>query len=370
MTKILVPPTRPVLPNFDQYVDEIKSIWQTGAMTNNGPKLRTFKSKLQEYLNHPNLDLFVNGHSALEIALHSLKLDGEVITSPFTFISTTNAIVRSGLTPVFCDVDNTYNIDPNKIEELITEKTSAIVTPHIFGIPCDVKRIEEIAAKHNLKLIFDAAQAFGTKVDGRHVVLFGDITMVSFHAIKIFNSIEGGMLVYKAPSLQKTFELYRNFGVNYETSDVDLCGFNAKMNEFQAAMGLCNLPNFENEIATRHKLALRYAEKLAPIAGVKIFDYKENVRYNHAYYPVLIDEAEFGLNRDTVWERLRDEGIMTRKLYDRLTCDTVAHAENGRRGDLSTARKLSTMSLDLPMYGTLTFDDVDLIANSIAELKR
>ena len=365
----LIAPTKPVLPPYEDYITEIKSIWQTGMLTNNGPKLKEFKRRLQEYTTCPNLDLFVNGHGALVTALKALELSGEVITSPFTFASTTNAIVQAGLTPVFCDIDGTYNIDANKIADCITDKTCAIVTPHIFGIPCNVEKIQDIAECYSLKVIYDAAQAFGTKINGKHIVSYGDITMVSFHAIKIFNSIEGGMLVYKNPALQKKFELYRNFGINYETNDVEVCGYNAKMNEFQAAMGICNLKGIESEIEKRHCLAKYYAENLKNIPGIIPFNYSADIRYNHAYYPVIVNEMEFGITRDELHKRLRERGIATRKLYDKLTCDTFVHC--GKYKQVAPhAEKISRQTLDLPIYGDLTSMDIELIAEEINKSRR
>ena len=366
---LLIRPTKPVLPPYEEYIAEIKSIWQTGLMTNNGPKLKEFKRRLQEYTACPNLDLFVNGHSALLAALKVLELKGEVITSPFTFASTTNAIVQAGLTPVFCDIDDSYNIDADKIQACITDKTCAIVTPHIFGIPCDVEKIRAIADRYGLKVIYDAAQAFGTKIRGQHIVAYGDITMVSFHAIKIFNSIEGGMLVYKDSTLQKKFELYRNFGINYETGDIELCGCNAKMNEFQAAMGLCNLKGIEAEIAKRHLLAECYAEKLRTVSGLEPFNYAADIRYNHAYYPIIVDEKAFGLSRDALHERLRERGIFTRKLYDRLTCNSAIHFGKYKQ-DVPRAEKISRRTLDLPIYGDLTAEDIASIIDEVAKIQR
>lgn len=362
-----ISPTKPVLPSYEDYISEIKSIWETGLMTNNGPKVKKFGEQLCQYVDCPNVNLFVNGHSALLTALKVLNISGEVITSPFTFISTTNAIVQAGLTPVFCDVDDSYNIDATKIESCITAKTCAIVTPHIFGIPCDVEKIQSIADKYNLKIIYDAAQAFGTKINGRHIVTYGDITMVSFHAIKIFNSIEGGLLVYKDANLRKKFELYRNFGIDYETGDVEVCGYNAKMNEFQAAMGICNLSGIEQEIETRHRLAEYYGEKLQTVNGIKPFNYNDNVRYNHAYYPVIVEE-KFGISRNELWKKLKERGIFTRKLYDRLTCNMSIH--NGKyKQNIKHAEKISHQTLDLPIYGDLTLEEIDRIIEEIKNIQ-
>ena len=363
----IIKPTKPVLPKYEDYIEEIKSIWETGSMTNNGPKLQKLRQILIEYTDCPNCELFVSGHWALVTALKAMKLSGEVLTSPFTFVSTTNAIAQAGLTPVFCDIDETYQLDPLKLEQHITEKTCAIVTPHIFGIPCDVDGIQEIADRHGLKVIYDAAQAFGTMVHGKHIGAYGDATMFSFHAIKVYNSIEGGMLAYSDESLRESLELYRNFGINHAHDDeVEVCGYNAKMDEFRAAMGLVNLRRLEEEIARRHELAQHYADVLADIPGVSAYAYREDIRYNHAYYPVLIEEREAGISRDELCEALKKRGVQTRKLYARLTCDNPIFSEYKR--DTEYADLVKEKALDLPIYGDLNIEDIDYIGASIKEL--
>ena len=362
----IIKPTKPVLPKYEDYIEEIKSIWETGAMTNNGPKLQKFKAALVDYTGGSNIDLFVNGHAALLTALKSLDLHGEVITSPFTFVSTTNAIVQAGLTPVFSDIDSTYNLDPNKIERHITEKTCAIVTPHIFGIPCDVESIQKIADQYGLKVIYDGAQAFGTKIGNQHIGNFGDITMFSFHAIKVFNSIEGGMLMYRNSELQQKFELYRNFGINYNTADVELCGYNAKMNEFQAAMGLVNLPGLETEIKKRCRLAEAYRWAFAKITGLSTFSYQKDIRYNFAYYPVRVDEKAFGHSRDELYSYLQENGVLTRKLYNQLTCDNAIYKNQYSR-DVSYAESVAESALDFPIYGDLSEENINYITEVILQ---
>lgn len=269
--------TQPVMPEIEDYMKEIRSIWDTGIMTNYGEKAARFKELLAAYTGCTHLDLFVNGHSALMIALQAMQLEGEVITSPFTFVSTTNAIVQNGLTPVFGDIDDSYNLSSESLEQLITDKTCAIVTPHIFGIPCDVERIEEIAKKYHLKVIYDGAQAFGTKIKGKAIGCFGDVTMFSLHAIKVFNSIEGGILFYQEEEFHKKLELYRNFGISYGEmgNDVDVVGMNGKMNEFQAAMGIVNLPGVDVEIEKRKHLAELYCEYLKEIPGIQTYSYRK-----------------------------------------------------------------------------------------------
>lgn len=362
--------TQPVLADKESYIREISSIWDTKSMTNNGEKVKKFQKMLNDYIKCPNIDLVVNGHSALLLAIKAMQLEGEVITSPFTFVSTTNAIVQNGLTPVFGDIDESYNLDPKHIEELITDQTCAIITPHIFGIPCDVLAIERIAQKYNLKVIYDGAQAFGTRVGGKAIAHYGDATIFSFHAIKVFNSIEGGAIVYQEESLRRLFELYRNFGISYGESgnDVEVIGINAKMNEFQAAMGIVNLERLDNELNLRRNLANTYCECLKDIPGVDTYDYSQKIDYNYAYFPIKVTK-EYGMTRDELWRRLKDRGIGTRKLYDKLTCDYSCYrnADYVRKTDY--ADHIKEIALDLPIYGTLSKDDVEYICETIKSMR-
>lgn len=363
--------TQPALANIEDYIQEIRSIWDTKIMTNNGEKVDKFQRMLCDYTQCPNIDLFVNGHSALVIALKTLNLEGEVITSPFTFVSTTNAIVQVGLTPVFGDIDDSYNLSSASIEELITDKTCAIVTPHIFGIPCNVDAIAEIAEQHGLKVIYDGAQAFGTKVNGKSLCAYGDITMYSFHAIKVLNSIEGGALVYKDESLRTQFELYRNFGICYDvdSNDVSVCGINAKMNEFQAAMGIVNLSQHEEEVKKRKILAQIYCERLNDISGIDTYGYKSNIDYNYAYFPIKVTE-EYGITRNELWKKLKEYGIGTRKLYDKLTCDFKCYQDRGYIRKTDNADCVKEIALDLPIYGSLTEEDIEYVCEVIGKLKK
>ena len=362
--------TQPALIDIEAYIEEIKSIWDTKIMTNNGEKVNKFRQMLMDGIGCDNVDLFVNGHSALLIAIKSLGLKGEVITSPFTIISTTNAIVQNGLTPVFGDIDDSYNLDPASVESLLTDKTCAIITPHIFGIPCKVEEIGQIAKKHDLKVIYDGAQAFGTKVNGKSIAHYGDMTMFSFHAIKVFNSIEGGAIVYRDKALHKLFELYRNFGISYgETeNDVDVIGINAKMNEFQAAMGIVNLSRAEEEFALRKRIAEKYCECLKDIPGIKTYDYCEDIDYNYAYFPIKVND-EYGMTRDKLWIKLKENGIGSRKLYDKLACDYTCYKNAGYIRSTRNADKVKEVALDLPMYGTLKEEDVIYICEMIKRFK-
>lgn len=364
--------TKPEMASYEAYIEEIKSIWTDGCMTNNGPKVKKLREELIRYLGCKEADLFVNGHTAILLALKALELphSGEVLTSPFTFVSTTNAIVQSGLTPVFCDIDSTYNIDVESIKRNITEKTCAIVTPHIFGIPCHVEEIEQIAKKYGIKVIYDGAQAFGTKINGKSIVSYGDITMFSFHAIKIFNAIEGGALAYNDISLKEKMELNRNFGITYgATNDVVTDGVNAKMTEFSAAMGLVNLPYVEKTISRRKKLADCYKDVFASIPGVTTYSYEKDIDYNYAYFPVLIDSEEYGMSRDALWAMLKEKGVETRKLYDRLTCDFSYYKDKNYRTDVSYAKEITGRCLDFPMYSSLREEDIEYIGKCLRTVR-
>lgn len=363
--------TQPALADKGSYMREISSIWDTKIMTNNGEKVKKFQGMLRDYIKHPNIDLVVNGHSALLLVIRALQLEGEVITSPFTFVSTTNAIVQNGLTPVFGDIDASYNLDPECVEKLITDKTCAIITPHIFGIPCNVVAIEKIAQKYNLKVIYDGAQAFGTKIKGKSIAHYGDASIFSFHAIKVFNSIEGGAIVYKDGSLNRLFHLYRNFGISYGEfeNEVEVIGINAKMNEFQAAMGIVNLERMDDELELRRKLANRYCECLEDIPGITSYNYSEGIDYNYAYFPIKVTE-EYGMTRDELWRRLKDCGIGTRKLYDQLTCDYSCYKNAGYVRKSDYADYIKKITLDLPIYGTLSEDDVEYICETIKHIRR
>lgn len=367
----IIKATKPEMGSYEAYIEEIKSIWETGSMTNNGPKVQRFCKKLKIYTNCENVDLFVNGHAALSLALKAMHFPegGEVITSPFTFVSTTNAIVQNGLVPLFCDIDSTYNIDIDSIKRNITKKTCAIVAPHIFGIPCHVEEIEKIAKQHNIKVIYDGAQAFGTKINGKNIAEYGDVTMFSLHAIKVFNAVEGGVLVYKDKKLQERLELSRNFGIKYsQVNDVVDDGINAKMTEFSAAMGLINLPKIDEVIKRRKELAECYAKYFADILGIHIYSYEKHIDYNYAYFPIIIDSNECEKTRDEIWEELKKHGIETRKLYDTLTCDYSYYRDKGYKRDIKYATEMTKKCLDFPMYSELKEEDIEYIAKCMKEI--
>ncbi len=362
---------QPVMPFRQSFYTEIESIWDTGILTNNGEKAEKFKKMLSEYLGCPYLDLFVNGHSALLLGIKALGLEGEVITSPFTFVSTTNAIMQNNLIPVFGDIDESYNLTPESIADAITPNTSAIITPHIFGIPCKVEAIAEIAQKFHLKVIYDGAQAFGTRVNGESIGKYGDLCMFSFHAVKVFNSIEGGMITYRNKELGDKFERYRNFGIDYGINEMDvaLIGINAKMNEFQAAMGIVNLPGVESEIERRKAHAELYCCILRDVAGIETYGYEKNVDYNYAYFPIKIGD-EYGRSRDELYMLLKEKQIGSRKLYDKLTYEYSCYRGRNFRKKSVNAEHIKNITLDLPIYGSLKRDEIEYICDVIRKLRK
>lgn len=359
--------TKPFLPPIEEYQYYLKKIWDSNWLTNNGPLHDEFDKEVKKYLSVKNVCLFTNGHLALDIAIKSLNLKGEVITTPFTFASTVHAITMNGLTPVFCDIElNTFNIDPNKIEELITEKTSAIIPVHVFGNPCNVKEVEKIANRYNLKVIYDAAHAFGVEIHGKGIGDYGDISMFSLHATKVFHSIEGGILTFNDESLKAKLNKLKNFGIADEEK-VDLVGLNAKMNEFQAAMGLLNLSYIDEQIEKRKQLTYAYRENLKNIEGIRYLNDVEGVKHNYAYFPILIDESRFGMNRDCLYERLKEYNIFTRKYFYPLCTDFDCY--NYDSSNLENAKLVSKNILTLPLYFELEIDEVIAICQIIRRLK-
>ncbi len=366
LKKILV--TMATLPEFDEYVNEIRDIWESHWLTNMGVKHQTLQNELKRYLEVDKIELFTNGHMALEMALQALNLKGEVITTPFTFASTTHAIVRNCLTPVFCDINpDDFTIDVNKIESLITDKTCAIMPVHVYGNVCDVEAIEQIAQKHNLKVIYDACHTFGVKYKGIGTANFGDVSCFSFHATKVFNTIEGGAACFKDQVLgQKLYNL-KNFGIHGPES-VEAVGANAKLNEFCAAMGLCNLRHVNKEIEKRKKIYERYCQGLTGIPGIRFNKIKENVHSNYAYYPIVINPDEYGATRDDVMDKLAEHDIFVRKYFYPLTNEFDCYVGKGYLGDTPIAHRISQQVLTLPMYGDLSEDVVEKICYVIKNI--
>lgn len=378
--RILV--TRSSMPSLEEYIEEIKEMWDTHWLTNMGIKHKKLEEDLAEYLHieKENIALFVNGHQALECIIEALGLGNEknvwgepkneVITTPFTFASTTNAIVRKGLKPVFCDIkDEDYTIDEKKIESLITDRTCAIIPVHVYGNLCAVEEIQRIADKHNLKVIYDAAHAFGVEKDGVSSAMFGDAAMFSFHATKVFNTIEGGAVCFKNPALKKTLNNWKNFGITGPES-VEYVGGNAKMNEFSAAMGICNLRHLDDEIKKRKNMTERYIERLGNISGVELNKVQDGVKSNYAYFPVAFDEKQLGFGRDEVFDILAHNGIGARKYFYPLTSEYKCYDGKFDVGDTPVALQASLKVLTLPLYADLTIEEVDEICDVIKNLKK
>ena len=361
--RILV--TRSSMPSLEEYVEEIRPLWESHWLTNMGAEHQKLEKTLKERLGVQNVVLFTNGHSALECVLEALDLRGEVITTPFTFASTVNAISRKGLTPVFADVKpDDYTIDPTSIERLITPRTSAIVPVHVYGNLCDVDAIQDIADRHGLKVIYDAAHAFGVKRDGVSAAVFGDASMFSFHATKVFNTIEGGAVCFKDSSLYPLLNQWKNFGIT-GPEDVEYAGGNAKMNEFCAAMGVCNLRHLDDEIAKREQVDERYRERLGGTPGIELIDHQAGVLSNHAYMPVVFDEQRFGATRDDVFDALEKEGIGARKYFYPLASDYACYRSVYSSTATPVAKWVSERVLTLPMYADLALEDVDRICDIV-----
>lgn len=359
--------TRSSMPTFEEYCEEIKELWDSHWLTNMGTKHKQLCSELERLLDVPHVTLYTNGHLALEnvIAAMNLPKGGEVITTPFTFASTTHAIVRNGLVPVFCDVnDQDYTMDVNRIESLITDKTVAIVPVHVYGNLCDVEAIDRIAKKYGLKVIYDAAHAFAVKYKGVSVANFGDASMFSFHATKVFNTIEGGAVCFKQDSLVQLLNDMKNFGF-HGPEEVAYIGGNAKMNEFQAAMGICNLRHLDEEIAKRKILVERYRERLSGVEGIKLSAVQEGVESNYAYFPVVFDGYKY--TRNEVFEKLQEQGIIARKYFFPLTNSFECYRNYPTAGVEKTpvAQHLALRVLTLPLYADLSLIDVDRICEVI-----
>jgi len=358
--------TRSSLPDFEEYCAEIRSIWDSHWLTNMGEKHRQLETQLKAYLNTPHLSLLTNGHLALETAIQALGLHGEIITSPFTFASTTHAIVRCGCTPVFCDIDPVdYTIDASAIERLITDKTVAILPIHVYGNLCDTEAIAAIAQRHGLKVIYDAAHAFGVKKDGVSAANFGDVSMFSFQATKVFHTIEGGALCYRDEALGRRVNDIKNFGI-HGPEHVTAVGGNAKLNEFCAAMGICNLRHLDEWIARRRELTEHYDARLGGVPGIRLRATQPGVEHNYIYYPVVFDGYKY--SRDEIFDRLAEHGVVPRKYFYPITNDFEAY--RGRPGfdperTTPVARYIGDRVLTLPLFTELADEDVDRICDII-----
>lgn len=361
--------TRSSMPSMEEYIEEIRSIWDSHWLTNMGEKHKALQAELQKYMGVPAVELLTNGHMALELSLQAMNLQGEVITTPFTFASTTHAIVRNGLEPVFCDIDpETYTMDVTQIERLITDRTCAILPVHVYGNICNIEEIERIAHKYGLKVLYDAAHTFGETYKGQGIGNFGDASCFSFHATKVFNTIEGGAVCYRDPDMGRRLYELKNFGI-HGPEEVDAVGANAKMNEFCAAMGLCNLRHVDEEIAKRRAVVERYREHLEGVDGLRLNVQQPEVRSNYAYFPVVFDENLFGASRNEVMDALAQNGIGARKYFYPLT--NTFECFHGKYDVDATpvALHMAKRVLTLPLYADLSMEDVDRICKIVLEQK-
>lgn len=363
--KILV--TRSSMPELDEYVDEIRDIWESHWLTNMGEKHKRLQSGLAEYLRVENVELLTNGHMALEMAMQAMNLKGEVITTPFTFVSTTHAIVRNGLTPVFCDINpDDFTLDVSRIEGLITDQTCAIVPVHVYGNMCDVEAIEEIACRHGLKVIYDAAHAFGVTYKGKGAGSFGDASCFSFHATKVFNTIEGGAVCYRDSELGTRLYNLKNFGIRDEET-VESVGANAKMNEFQAAMGLCNLRHIDEEISKRRKVVEHYRERLNGVEGIRLNAVQKDVGSNYAYFPIIVDGKVYGTDRNGLFALLKENNIIARKYFYPLITDFDCYRDCFPASDIPIAQNIAERVMTLPLYADLPMEIVDYICDIVVK---
>lgn len=366
MTKDRILVTRSSMPPLQEYINEIAPLWESHWLTNMGEKHRELEVLLKKYLDCQNVVLFTNGHNALECTLEALELKGKVITTPFTFASTTHAIVRKGLTPVFADVKpDDLTINPDSIEKLIDSSTCAIVPVHVYGNLCDTEAIQAIADRYNLKVVYDAAHAFGVERDGVSAATFGDASMFSFHATKVFNTIEGGAVCFGDSSLKPVLDQWKNFGITSQ-EDVDSVGGNAKMNEFCAAMGICNLRHIDEEISKRAKLAELYRNLLSDITGLRLLPEQLGVKSNYAYMPIVIEDS-FSATRDEVFNYLSEHGVVSRKYFYPLTSDYACYRGKFDLRETPVAQNAASHVLALPIYADLGLEQVRTICEILCE---
>jgi len=363
--------TRPFLPGIEEYTEGLQEIWNNRMLTNNGPILQRFTKELCKYFETDNLTLFNNGTLALQIALQGMEISGEVITTPFTFVATSHALFWNKIRPVFVDIEpDYYTIDPEKVEAAITPWTTAILAVHVYGHPCKLDQLADIARRHNIKLIYDAAHAFGVKVDGKSIAHYGDMNMFSFHSTKLFHSIEGGMLIFPEAYTKSTLDFLKNFGFKNET-EVVMPGTNAKMNEMQALMGSQVLKYIDGIILKRKKINELYREMLCDIPGIKLPPaLPANVNYNYAYMPVEIDEKKFGMSRDMLYEKLKEYNVFARRYFYPLVCDFACYQSTPVLDPLTVARGVAERIVTIPIYDGLELDDVEKICRIILKINK
>lgn len=360
MDNKLITVTSPLLPNLDDFNRMLKQIWASKWITNNGSFHKQLEKELAAYLKVPFLSLFTNGTLPLITALQALRITGEVITTPYSFVATTHALWWNGIKPVFVDIDPaTGNINPDKIEAAITPKTTAIMPVHVYGKPCDTKRIQEIADQYGLKVIYDAAHAFGVEVNGESLLNAGDLSTLSFHATKVYNTVEGGAMIMHDERMKKRIDYLKNFGFANETTVVGP-GINSKMDEIRSAYGLLNLRQVDNAIEARHQVAIKYREALRNIEGITFFDDMPGVRHNYSYFPIFIDEKKYGMTRDELYFKMKEQNVLGRRYFYPLISEftTYKGLESARPENLPEAHKMAASVICLPMHHALSGEDV------------
>lgn len=363
----LITVTSPLLPNLNEFHSMLQEIWNSKWITNNGTFHRLLEKELAAYLKVPYISLFTNGTLPLITALQALRITGEVITTPYSFVATTHSLWWNGIRPVFVDIDPaTGNIDPDKIETAITPKTTAIMPVHVYGKPCDTKRIQEIADKYGLKVIYDAAHAFGVEVDGESVLNAGDMSTLSFHATKVYNTIEGGALVMHDEQTKKRIDYLKNFGFANEV-EVIAPGINSKMDEMRAAYGLLNLKQVDAAIEARHKVAVKYREALRPIEGITFMDDIPGVKHNYSYFPIFVDAEKYGMTRDELYFKMKEQNVLGRRYFYPLISEfsTYRGLSSANPENLPNAHKMADSVICLPMHHELTSEDIERILNTI-----
>ena len=356
-----------MLPDLGEFNALLQEIWDCKWITNNGSFHKRLEAALCSYLKVPYVSLFTNGTLPLLTALQALRVTGEVITTPYSFVATTHSIWWNGCKPVFVDIDlKTGNIDPDKIEAAITPRTSAIMPVHVYGKPCDTKRIQEIAEKYGLKVIYDAAHAFGVEVDGESVLNAGDLSTLSFHATKVFNTVEGGAMIMHDAETKRRIDYLKNFGFAGETEVVGP-GINSKMDELRSAYGLLNLKQVDQAIELRHRVAIRYREALRGVEGISFFDDMPGVRHNYSYFPIFVDPEKYGMTRDELYFKMREKDVFGRRYFYPLISDfsTYSGLESARPENLPNARKMADEVICLPMHHALSEDDLERVLGCI-----
>jgi dTDP-4-amino-4,6-dideoxygalactose transaminase len=369
MDKKLITVTSPLLPDLEEFVCSLKDIWDKRWITNNGEYHQRLEKALSEYLKVPYVSLFTNGTLPLITALQALRITGEVITTPYSFVATTHALWWNGIKPVFVDIDPaTGNLDPEKIEAAITPQTTAIMPVHVYGQPCRIKEIQDIADKYGLKVIYDAAHAFGVEVEGESILNAGDISTLSFHATKVFNTIEGGAMVMKDEKTKQRIDYLKNFGFANEV-EVVAPGINSKMDEIRAAYGLLNLQLVDKAIEARHRVAVKYREALKNVTGVTVWQDISGVKHNYSYFPIFVDAEKYGMTRDELYFKMKSHNVYGRRYFYPLisTFSTYRGLSSANRDNLPNAYRMADEVICLPMYHTLTEEAVDRVINIIVK---